>query len=664
MVEESKVNSRLVKSPLDPLDENEIEIAAQVIREKIVLEKGESIKFIAIMLNEPEKDDYLKWKRGEKSVERQALVKFYNPAEEGKVYEAIVSIESRSIVSVHEIKNVHAPITLDEFGECEKAVRNDKRVQEALQKRGILPNDLNLLIVDCWSPGYVNEAERNKRLAIGYMWIKKDLKDNNYARPVHGLMPWVDLNKMEVVRIDDFGEAPLPELSSDYTPERRKDIQVDSLKPIEILQPQGSSVEVNGYEIKWYRWRLRIGYTPREGLVIYDVRYNYKGRERQIIYRASVVDLMVPYGDPSPFHYRKMVLDAGDYGLGNFIVPLKHGNGELYDCDCLGEGIYHFDVVRASSDGKPVKVKKAICVHEEDFNVIWRHTDLRSGDSEVRRNRRLVVSFWATLANYDYGFFWHFYQDGSIELMVKLTGIINDDAAPKGQKRKYGTLVTPEVYGPIHIHWFNIRLDLDIDGQINRVYEVNLKPESIGPENPLGNAFYAEETLLKNELEARRHVNPQSGRYWKIVNLKKSNYLGEPVAYRFIPRENVACPLPDESFVRKRGGYINYHLWVTPYDPNERYATGDYPYERIGEGLPKYVEKNRSIVDKDIVLWYTLGVEHVVRVEDWPVMPVEMAGFMLRPDGFFDENPCIDLPRELPSNNENKYRMKHTHGSH
>ncbi|MEM3950766.1 primary-amine oxidase, partial [Saccharolobus sp.] len=530
MVEETQ--KAISASPFDPLNEDEVTKAAVIVKNYF---KSKAVKFFSISLDEPKKEEYLNWKRNmHAKIDRRALVKLYN-LEERKVYEVIISLSSNSIISLKNIEGVFPPITLDEFGECEKAVRNDKRVQEALKKRGIFPQDLNLLMVDCWAPGYIEEEHRNKRLAIGYMWIKKDYDDNGYGRPVHGLMPWVDLDKMEVIRVDDYGEAPLPNLDANYTPEKIGRLFTGNLRPIEIRQPLGGSFKINGWEIQWYRWKMRVGYTPREGLVLYDVTFtDDNNQERTILYRASVVDLMVPYGDPSPFHNRKMVLDAGDYGLGNFIVPLKHGNGDIYDCDCFGEVIYHFDVVRVSSDGRPIKVKKAICVHEEDFNILWRHTDLRSGKSEARRNRRLVVSFWATLANYDYGFFWHFYQDGSIEFLVRLTGIINDDGATD-KNPKYGTLVTPEVYAPIHIHWFNVRLNVNLDGSENRIYEVNLKGEPISEKNPLGNAFYAEETLLENEISARRHVNPQTGRYWKIVNVNKRNYMGLPVGSRLIP---------------------------------------------------------------------------------------------------------------------------------
>ena len=64
-----------------------------------------------------------------------------------------------------------------------------------------------------------------------------------------------------------------------------------------------------------------------------------------------------------------------------------------------------------------------------------------------------------------------------------------------------------------------------------------------------------------------------------------------------------------------------------------------------GAGLPAYVAADRDIDGHDIVLWHTFGMTHFPRPEDWPVMPVATCGFTLRPVGFFDRNPVLDLPR-------------------
>ena len=104
-------------------------------------------------------------------------------------------------------------------------------------------------------------------------------------------------------------------------------------------------------------------------------------------------------------------------------------------------------------------------MHEEDYGILWKHWDFRTGDTEVRRSRRLVVSSVSTIGNYEYGFFWYLYQDGTIESEVKATGIIATAAIAPGETPIYGQLVAEGVNGMIHQHFFNVRLDFDVDGQ-------------------------------------------------------------------------------------------------------------------------------------------------------------------------------------------------------
>lgn len=69
-------------------------------------------------------------------------------------------------------------------------------------------------------------------------------------------------------------------------------------------------------------------------------------------------------------------------------------------------------------------------MHEEDYGILWKHTDRRDGQPEVRRSRRLVASSVSTVENYEYGFFWYLYQDGNIKFEIKLTGILSPAAVP------------------------------------------------------------------------------------------------------------------------------------------------------------------------------------------------------------------------------------------
>ena len=405
-----------------------------------------------------------------------------------------------------------------------------------------------------------------------------------------------------------------------------------------LTQPEGPSFEVDGHEVAWQKWRFRIGFTPREGLVLHDVSYRDGGRDRPVLDRASICEMVVPYGDPAEKYFRKNAFDIGEYGIGTLANSLALG------CDCLGT-IRYFDAHLCDTKGRPVTIKNAVCLHEEDAGILWKHTDWRTHQAEVRRSRRLSVSFFATVGNYDYGFYWHFYQDGSIHCEVKLTGIMNTTALAPGETSAYGTEVAPRLHAPYHQHIFAARLDMAIDGRYNSVYEVNMTSPPRGPGNPHGNAFRAEATLLATEKAARRRVNAATSRFWRVANRSKTNRLGQPVAYRLVPGENAPPFVQPEAAVLKRAGFTAHHLWVTPYDPAERYAAGDYPNQHpTGDGLHDWTAADRPVVDADLVLWYVFAHTHVPRPEDWPVMPVGALGFWLRPDGFFERNPALDVP--------------------
>jgi primary-amine oxidase len=149
---------------------------------------------------------------------------------------------------------------------------------------------------------------------------------------------------------------------------------------------------------------------------------------------------------------------------------------------------------------------------------------------------------------------------------------------------------------------------------------------------------------LSRELDGAAVADGQSGRYWKVINPEAKNSVGYPTGYKLIVTPSPLMLAQEGSYVRKRGGFATKHVWVTAYDPAEKYASGDYPNVHAGgDGLPRYVQQNRNIENTDIVLWHSFGHTHVCKPEDFPVMPVEYAGFMLKPNGFFAANPANDL---------------------
>ena len=620
--------------PLEPLSKAEVESAVATVKADPRM-TGTS-RFVTVTLNEPAKQMVLDYTPG-RAVEREAFVILLDNAS-GECVEALVSLTQSAITSWRLLEGVQPAIMLDEFVECEEAVKRSPEFLEALRKRGV--TDVDLVMVDPWSAGAYGvepEEDKGKRLSRALAWVRSDPTDNGYARPLEGVVAVVDLNKMEVLRVEDHGVVPLPPEPGNWTRNHITQTRTD-LKPLEINQGEGPSFAVDGHEIRWQKWHLRIGFTPREGLVLYTVGYEDQGKIRPILYRASLSDMVVPYGDPSEASFRKNAFDIGEYGIGQLANSLTLG------CDCLGE-IQYFDAHMVNSRGRVSTIKNAVCLHEEDSGILWKHTDWRTEEVEVRRSRRLVVSFVSTVGNYEYGFYWNFYQDGTLELEVKLTGVANTTALMPGEKPKYGTEVAPQLNAPYHQHIFNARLDMCLDGEDNSVYEVNAERLPRGNGNPHGNAFVAEHTLFEREKDAQRLCNMTSSRYWKVVNPAVRNRMDQPVGYRLLPAENAVPFAHDDAAVIKRAGFLTRHLWVTPYRAGEKYAAGDYPNQRADDdGLPKWTEANRPIADTDVVVWYTFGHTHIPRPEDWPVMPVHRIGFMLKPDGFFDSNPAMDLP--------------------
>lgn len=621
------------RHPLDPLSDTELSAAIAIVRGARGL--GAEIRFVSVVLHEPAKALVRAFLPGA-PIDRTAFIVLIDSVLRAS-FEAIVSITAGTLESWRRVDDPgQPPFMLDEFVDCEAAVKRSPAFREALARRGI--TEVDLVMVDPWSAGYYGLAEdEGRRLAYARCWLRSTSGDNGYAHPVDGLIPVVDLHAMEVVRIEDHGSVPLPPAAGNYDASAIVAYRSD-IAPLEITQPDGPSFRISGHEIDWQKWNFRFGFTPREGLVLYTIGYRDGGTLRPIAYRASLAEMVVPYGDPQAKYVRQNAFDAGEYNIGGLANSLRLG------CDCLGH-IAYVDAVLTDSRGEVATIPQAICLHEEDDGILWKHTDWRTNAVEVRRSRRLVISWIATVANYEYGFFWYFYQDGTIAFEVKLTGIVNTAAVAPGERPKHGVLVAPQLNAINHQHFFNIRLDMSVDGDANSVYEVHTEAESWGPNNPAGNAFFVKETLLEDERSACQNVDPLAGRFWKIVSHDARNALGGPTAYKLVPGENILPFAQPESSVMKRAAFAGHHLWVTPYESTERYAAGDYPNQHPGgAGLPAWTAANRAVVDTDIVLWYTMGAHHIVRPEDWPVMPTARISFTLKPAGFFDRNPALDVP--------------------
>lgn len=615
---------KVASHALDPLSPAEVATAAAIVRRTHDL--GAGMRFETIVLKEPEE---------EISGDRSAFVSTYDIAT-GNLFEAIVSLSDGIVTRWTPRPGARPRIAPDEFLLAEQIVKADPRFVAALAKRGI--TDLSLVCSDPWSCGVFGHAdEEGRRLIQTITWVRNRPYDNHYAHPVEGLTAIVDIDRGEVVRIDDYGVVPVPREEANYSA-RFQPTWRSGLKPIEVVQPEGPSFTVDGWAVEWCGWSFRIGFTPREGLVLHDLKLRDGATVRSILKRACLAEMVVPYGHPADVHPRKNAFDCGEYGIGVLANSLKLG------CDCLG-AIHYFDAVVNRIDGSAQVIENAICLHEEDCGVLWKHTDFRTEETEVRRGRRLVISFVATVGNYEYGFYWHLYLDGTVELDVRLTGIVNTAGLTQQGETGRGTRIGPGVVGHVHQHVFNVRLDMEVDGPNNTVVEVDTVADPPGPENPWHNALSIVETPLLTEKAARRRTEAARMRWWKIVNRERTTALGHHPGYRLVPHSALRTPAAPLSQVGQRAGFVTHDIWVTPTSAEERWPAGDYVNQSApGQGLPAWTEQDRPVADRPITVWHTFAHNHVVRPEDYPVQPSVHCGFLLQPFAFFDRNPTLDIP--------------------
>jgi primary-amine oxidase len=623
--------------PLDPLTADEFRLAAQICRR----ERGvdERWRFASIELREPGKEAVLGYRPGDR-FDREAIVVCWNRTD-GRAYRGVISLTGDRIESWDHLPDQHPNMTVDEWHECDEMVRAEPRVAEALARRGV--TDMDRVLVDVWAYGaaLVPEPYRGRRIGWADVWYRDTEQGNPYAHPVPGLHPIVDLNRMDLLELEDVspdGEWVFdePEVRGEYVP-ALTGLPMREVKPLHIGQPEGVSFTLEGTLLSWQNWQLRLGFNHREGLVLHTVGYADGDRIRPVAHRLSFAEMVVPYRDPTTDHYRRTAFDIGEWGLGFMTTSLELG------CDCLGEIVY-LDAVIHDSTGEPRTIRDAICIHEEDDAVLWKHVDHAHG-AEVRRSRRLVVSVHVTVANYEYLIYWRFYQDGTIECEVRATGIMVTTQFPAGRQPPYGTLVDERTYAPFHQHFIVARLDLDVDGTANTVYASESEALPVSADNPHGLALVVRNTALRSEDDGRQDYDWHSQRSWKIVNDNVANGLGSQVGYKLLPTGSFPPLLDHSSPAFRRAQAIGHTLWVTPYHSDERWPCGEFPnLSDEDTGLPVWTARNRSIENTDVVLWYVFGIHHITRPEDWPVMPVDRVSFWLKPFGFFDRNPALDVP--------------------
>ena len=633
--------------PLESLTSNELAAATAILRADGKLKGGEL--FPEITLHEAPKTEVIAWRPGQ-PFRREAFVLVLDlPA--NRFHEAIVDVRGQRVLSWKHVPGAGPLLTGPENDAAIAITRTNADWRAAMRRRGI--TNFNEVALTPWSPGHIPLPGPKGARLFRVLSYHQRQQQNSYGPPIEGVEALVDLNQNKVIQLLDTGARPLPTVSTDYFDPAVRGTNRTPLKPLQVSQPEGVSFTLSGNEVEWDRWRFRFGFNTREGLVLYQVRYVDEGHERSILYRGSISEMLVPYGDPDASWVWRSAFDEGEYGLGKLGAPLVHGQNSPAHATLLSP-------LQASDTGEVLTLTNRVEIFERPGAGLWSHWEYEAGTAG-RRMRELWVGFTATIGNYDYTYHWIFRPDASMELRAELNGILlmkgvtakrcqacdpsSASRDPSALDDAFGTLVAHNIVAPNHQHFINVRLDFDVDGVSNSVKEINVEAVKNGRDNPYQNAFVAKSTVFARERQAARDVNVATHRTWAVFNPNIRTELGHFPSYWLIPHGNAFPFLGPKSPVRHVAGFLDHHFFATRNRAEEQFAGGNYPtLSAKYVSLRDWVRDNESIANEDLVVWYTVGVTHVPRPEDFPIMPSVTTGFSIIPKGFFNRNPALDVP--------------------
>jgi primary-amine oxidase len=646
------VNGLAASHPLEPLSTNELRSAIEVLLTENRISTNSLIPIV--VLQEPPKEEVLAWKPG-MAIPRQAFVQTYELATH-RTFEALVDLDHGRVMSWRHQPGVEPLQTMGELSASAQILGTNALWMAALQRRGIT----NMALVDSSSvPGALIpfRGAENVRL-LRAIPFRREI-NHLLWEPIEGLSAVVDMTHQRVLEVADHEIIPRSKSSMDFFDPAVRGRR-EGLKPLVTTQPQGANFVVRDHEVLWDRWRFRYSMHPREGLVLHQVGWEEApGKVRSILYRASLSDLLAPYADTDPAWSWRAFFDESDFGLGCYASPLVRGITTAAHATLRSE-----PMPDPKGNGGVIEAADLVDIYERDAGTLWSHYDSESHASAGPRARELVIGYLTTVGNYDYRLQWSFRQDGTMEFHVYLTGIMltkgthaktcaacataltgKAGAFSAVGEQAHGVLVADHLLAPHHQHFFNLRLDFDVDGTRNSVEEFNLRTDRRDGANPQGNGFSLSQTIFARERDAVRNLNLESHRMWAVFNPNSISTLGHPAAYLIEPAMNTVSFLALNSAARKRAGFTEHHFFATHYRATELHAGGDYP---VSSGPPNnilnWTHDNERIQNQDVVVWYTFGVTHVARPEDFPVMPAAHASVRLIPKGFFNRNPAMEVP--------------------
>jgi len=626
--------------PLDPLTPDEIRAAARIARTDARLSQAQ---FASILLNEPAKAQVNAWRPGQTLPREARLVAMTATS----VFEVVASLTAGRVVSVVERKGVEPPVMASEF-EAAKVVLTNPEFRAALAKRGV--TDMEKLFCSPMTAGYFGIPEHAGRrvVKVGCYDLRRTTT-NMWGWPIERLYAIVDLGERRVLSVADAGVVPIADVEQNFTEAAAGSLR-PARKPTAVAQPQGPNFSVTGNEISWGNWRFHARLDGRVGTVISVARWQDGNTLRSVLYQGYLSEMFVPYMDADYGWYSRTYFDTGEYGAGTMATPLKPG------VDCPATSAFLTATI-GDDKGEPITTPNALCIFERDSgDPIWRHAEPLNGTYEGRPNIELVVRMAAAVGNYDYLFDWVFNDAAEIDVRVGVTGIDSVKGvatktmtdATAASDTLYGTLVAPNLVAVNHDHYFNVRLDLDVDGATNSFNRDTYRPVTLPAGSPRRSLYVVEPMIAATEKAAGLSTGHEPAKF-RVVNEARKNAVGNAVSYEILFANHATLLLDPQDWPARRAGFLQHDVWVTPYTPSERYAGGEYMFQSDGsDGLAVWTMRDRPIRNQDIVVWVNVGMHHLTRAEDLPVMPTIWHSFKLRPHNFFNRNPAIDLRRDEP----------------
>ncbi|CCH43082.1 primary-amine oxidase [Wickerhamomyces ciferrii] len=641
--------------PFDSITDAEIRLTTKLVKD---LNKNAKIHFTQLDRLEPPKKDALKYLDAEKNgrplpqIPRKTFVYYYLNSQM-PLYKALVNVTYGHIIANEPIlkKGVIGPLLPEDLLDTEIAVLENPATKAEIAKLN-LPDNIKVCC-DTWMYG-TDSDDIDRPLVQGYVYLKLDHPDaNHYSLPVK-FSPVIELLTGKFVRMDylpagvdekTVATQPWKQVEPvEYHPSLSGEVE-RPLKPLIVQQPEGASFTVEGSKIKWQGWEFRVSTNVREGFAIYDVYF--KGRS--LFYRMSLNEMTVPYGDPRAPYHRKQAFDLGDIGFGVNANQLNLG------CDCLGV-IKYLDTLGINREGEPWLLTNTVCMHEQDYGILYKHLNYRNSHAVVTRRREFVVQTIATVGNYEYIVNFVFDQAGAITVQVRATGILSTMPIDDGVDVPWGTKVGPGVMAAYHQHLLSFRFDCRLDGDENTaVYDDYVPMELDDKLNKYGVGYVQKRTIL--EKSGYIEQSPFTNRAYKVINENSINKItGKPVGYKFeMPAKQMLIARP-ESYNYKRATYSTQQFWVTKHEDDRNYAAGDLTNQSTEDtGLYKWANGEEDIRNKNLIVWPTLALTHPPVTEQFPVMPSDFMQFLVTPSSFFEKNPALDVPLATNSFNKSKY---------